>query len=523
MIATLDTDDDHERIARHLGLRKAFLSHIREKINPFVLSALDYKIQNVNSLNYDETLSPIEQVNAAMKKFGRISSAEIVTPPNVARMMLEALPDDAVTTDTVILDIAAKEGEFATAVMDYFGPKADKDKIYSLPTSTIAYEFTRKVYGLLGMPEDHVISDFITFDLLDPQKQSTIMCKLKELNIGLTLGNPPYQRDNVNNQRSHPIYPIYIDFAEELTLKGSLITPGRYLFNAGFTSKTWNKERLNSDHFKVVKYYTDSFEAFPTVDIKGGVAITYYDRESQLREKGVFYLYKELESVVKKVQDVEDIVGHNLAQLISSRGMYRFSDKLFKDHPEARESLSKGTGNMITSNSFELYPKVFLSEKPSDASSVIQVLGRENKRNYKWVRSDYILSNDFIAFYNVVLPEANGSGILGETLSTPLIISPNVGVTDTFISIGTFKKRKEAEACLKYIKTRFTRTLLGILKVTQHNPKDTWRLVPMQDFTENSDIDWSKSVEEIDRQLYRKYGLSDDEIAFIERMIKPMK
>lgn len=75
---------------------------------------------------------------------------------------------------------------------------------------------------------------------------------------------------------------------------------------------------------------------------------------------------------------------------------------------------------------------------------------------------------------------------------------------------------------LKYIQTKFARTLLGTLKVTQDNPKDTWANVPMQDFTPDSDIDWSKSIPEIDAQLYAKYGLSEEEIAFIESMIKPM-
>ena len=64
--------------------------------------------------------------------------------------------------------------------------------------------------------------------------------------------------------------------------------------------------------------------------------------------------------------------------------------------------------------------------------------------------------------------------------------------------------------------------MLGTLKATQHNPKDTWVNVPMQDFTKESDIDWSKTIEELDAQLYAKYGLSDEEIAFIESMIKPM-
>ena len=75
---------------------------------------------------------------------------------------------------------------------------------------------------------------------------------------------------------------------------------------------------------------------------------------------------------------------------------------------------------------------------------------------------------------------------------------------------------------MKYVKSKFARTMLGILKVTQNNAKPTWAKVPLQDFTENSDIDWSKSIPEIDKQLYKKYGLSEEEINFIESHVKEM-
>ena len=75
---------------------------------------------------------------------------------------------------------------------------------------------------------------------------------------------------------------------------------------------------------------------------------------------------------------------------------------------------------------------------------------------------------------------------------------------------------------MKYIKTKFARTLLGILKITQDNKRNTWRFVPLQDFTVDSDIDWSQSIEDIDRQLYRKYGLSQEEIEFIESKVRAM-
>lgn len=88
--------------------------------------------------------------------------------------------------------------------------------------------------------------------------------------------------------------------------------------------------------------------------------------------------------------------------------------------------------------------------------------------------------------------------------------------------IGKFPSLDEANGALKYIKTKFSRALLGVLKNTQHNPPITWRLIPTQDFTPNSDIDWSRPIPEIDRQLYRKYRLSDDEVEFIESHVKEM-
>ena len=127
-----------------------------------------------------------------------------------------------------------------------------------------------------------------------------------------------------------------------------------------------------------------------------------------------------------------------------------------------------------------------------------------------------------------MFPKANGSGSIGEVLSTPLIGTPLIGTpligyTETYISVGATDCIAEAEAILKYIKSKFARALLGILKVTQDNTKKVWEFVPIQDFTENSDIDWTKTVPEIDKQLYKKYGLSKEEIDFIETKVSPME
>lgn len=131
-------------------------------------------------------------------------------------------------------------------------------------------------------------------------------------------------------------------------------------------------------------------------------------------------------------------------------------------------------------------------------------------------------------YYKIIIPEANGSGAIGEVVPTPIIGQPIIGQptmghTDTFLSIGKFNNRTDAMAVYKYILTKFTRALLGSLKVTQHNAKECWQNVPLQDFTDKSDIDWSKSVAEIDQQLYKKYNLTQEEIDFIEKSIKPME
>lgn len=186
---------------------------------------------------------------------------------------------------------------------------------------------------------------------------------------------------------------------------------------------------------------------------------------------------------------------------------------------------SKGHRLSLGANIFEVFPELFEDDYENiQIEGKAKIYGRyENRRCYKWIKDTYITHPDNYKCFKVVIPEANGSGAIGEVLSTPIVGEPIVGYTDTFLGVGCFETNEEAEACMKYIKTKFARTMLGTLKATQHNPRDTWANVPLQDFTSSSDINWSASVADIDQQLYRKYGLSADEIAFIEKMIKPME
>ena len=333
------------------------------------------------------------------------------------------------------------------------------------------------------------------------------------------IGNPPFQKDSTGaNSNDTPLYHYFLDSSYEIADKVELIHPARFLFNAGGTPDEWNKKMLNDPHLKVEMFKQKSADIFANTDIKGGVAITYRDANVNFGAIGTFTAYSELNSIIKKVYTDN---FSSLSEKITNRGLYKYSNLAYKQEPE---ELKKTADKRIAPSSFERMPKLFTTDKPNDNHEYVQLLGNiKNQRVYRWFRKDFIQPVDNLEMYKVLVPKANGSGALGEVLSTPLIGTPLIGFTETYISIGETSSKEEAEACLKYIKSKFARVMLGVLKVTQNNAKPTWAYVPLQDFTSNSDIDWSKSIHEIDLQLYAKYVLSDEEVEFIETHVKEME
>ncbi|MBN1768709.1 MAG: Eco57I restriction-modification methylase domain-containing protein [Prolixibacteraceae bacterium] len=340
-----------------------------------------------------------------------------------------------------------------------------------------------------------------------------------DMKFNAVVGNPPYQL-TTEGTSDKPIYHLFLDIAFKISDKVTFITPGRFLFNAGKTPKEWNERILKDKHFKVIWYESDSTKVFPNVDIKGGVAVTFRDKSQNFGKIGTFSSYPEIETILEKVVDDS---FESLSDWVYAPESYRLSKSLHSIHPEIEAKLSKGHLYDLTTNIFEKLDDIFLNTKPNDGVDYIQIIGRiDNSRVLKWIKRKYVDKHANLDFYKVILPKSNGTGTLGETLSTPLVGDKAVGHNQTFISIGALKTKNEANNLLSYIKTKFTRLLLGSLKVTQDNKKDVWRNIPLQNFTSKSDIDWSKSIPEIDQQLYKKYGLTEEEIEFIESMIKPM-
>ncbi|MBQ8346521.1 MAG: Eco57I restriction-modification methylase domain-containing protein [Alphaproteobacteria bacterium] len=357
--------------------------------------------------------------------------------------------------------------------------------------------------------------------------RSKKILKFKELKGNNTMkfdfcvGNPPYQdfvKESQNKEFAPPVYNFFLDSAYSVAKVVEMIHPARFLYNSGSTPVCWNKKMLSDKHLKVLLYSQNSYDFFSNTDIKGGICITYRDIAKNFGAINVFSPYNELRKIVEKVHN---ITNRSISEIIYTQNRFNL-DELYKYNSEYRNVIgSDGKDKRFRNNIFDKIDSFSEEKKNADDIRVIGVV--KNKRTWRFIKKDFVdLTHENLFKWKVIVPRANGSGALGETLSNPLVIGLNNGYTQTFIGIGAFETEKEATSVLKYIKTKFARAMLSVLKNTQHNEKDTWEKVPLQDFTDNSDIDWSKSVHEIDLQLYKKYGLSDEEIAFIESRVKEM-
>lgn len=351
----------------------------------------------------------------------------------------------------------------------------------------------------------------------------------RAMKFDFVIGNPPYQDETLGENKGYapPIYHLFLDGAYKVADKVELIHPARFLFNAGSTPKSWNQKMLADPHLKVLHYEQDAKKIFPNTEIIGGIAITYHDGNRNFGCIGTFTAYPELNSILQKVQQHPNF--SNFSAIVITRTAYRLTDKLHDDCPQAIHQLSNGHAYDMSTNIFERLPQIFFAEKPNDNADYIRIIGREGgKRVYKFIRADYVNQVSNLFKYKIVSSKADGaSGTIGNPIPArimgmPSIEPPGTGSTESFFSIGAFDTLDEAQAALKYVKTKFARTMLGVLKTTQDITPQKWEHVPLQNFTSASDINWSKSIPEIDQQLYKKYDLDETEIQFIESHVKEM-
>lgn len=423
--------------------------------------------------------------------------------------------------DVKFLDIASKEGEFSVALYRRFGEKV-KPGLYAIATSPLAYEFTRKVYTLLGMPVENIYANFTSYDLIG-KNNNEIIKQLTDMKFDVVIGNPPYQEsDGGAGASAKPIYNQFVNVSKEV---GStylcIIMPSRWMAG-GKGLDEFRNAMLNDKHIVELHDFMHPEDVFPNTNNRGGVC--YFMRNAN---------YDNTEHKVKVVTHYENYSQSTQRSLqtddwdifIRENQAFGILDKVVKNVPDfvplsSYVSSRKPFGiesNIIRTSAYHA--------TKDDLDNPVLCYGKGERVGY--VEYAIISAHShWVNKWKVFTPRANNVGTeLNDDNLNSFIGAPNTICTEAYIVIGGDMnlRCKECGRILKYLKTKFVRYLHSLAKASHDATSKTYRFIPMQDFTKESDIDWGKSISEIDAQLYAKYGLTAEEIDFIESKIKPME
>ena len=349
---------------------------------------------------------------------------------------------------------------------------------------------------------------------------STYNSKNKEKNMRFNaiVGNPPYQviDGGGTGSSAQAVYNKFVDVARLIKPDYiSMIMPSRWM-TGGKGLDDFRLSMIKDKRIRKLHDYLDAKICFPTVAIEGGVCYFLWNRD----EEGLCEFVSHSKDAALTVERFLDDGDSNV--IIREIGALPIVDKIYYDKGSFSALVSVRNLFKIDSGALET----------SLVNNGYKVFGRyDSKRSYKYLRA-YSVDDErirlFVDKWKVFISKADGAaGQLGNPVPARIIGKaeiggPNILCTETFLAIGPFDTEAMAKNVVKYMETKFFRFLVGARKL-KNMTQDTYSFVPLQDFTDKSDIDWSESVENIDKQLYKKYGLTEEEIAFIEKMIKPMK
>ena len=553
-------EPNNARIARNLGISKVVLQGMLENADKFVLSRLDYKIHNLNQLSHDDSVEPIKRASVSVQKFGKLGESEVITPKHICKDMIDMI-DDAdlravLDSGSKVLDIAGKAGEFALAVFEKYialgyDKEALKDAIYTIPTSGITYEFTRMIYEILGLNVDNIASKFTSYSLLEvkdedgdidytkiaallrqnkPFDSITMNDEITEgdeiVNFDVVVGNPPYQENiggQSNRSLSKQLYPTMMQMAITINPKHlTMITPSRW-FTGNAQDRSFVKLRefvRDHNHFRKITNFLSSSDVFDGVSVPGGVNYFLFepDYSGEITFKEV---QQKTETCVER-----PLFEDGLEVILPMNRMISILQKVRASDFVSMEEIVTGRNPFgIPANDADLNKEMV---EIQDESHEISILCAYEK--IQFVSRDLITRNSSLCdHWKVFTSKMNGGAgtlldgkqvaILGRTF----VMGPGSICSNTLLAVGDFDNQTEAENLNKYMNTKFFRFMLGIKKIAQVLTSNIYSFVPQQNFKNNSDITWANGLSDIDKQLYAKYGLEEDEITFIESMIKPME
>lgn len=548
--------DENIRLSKNLYLDKGIIEKISKVMDPFKRSRLDYKIQNISMLACDELVAPLTRAMTSIKKFNRMSVSEVITPSKLCDKMIDLLPENGlkeiVSKKEKLLDIASKSGEYAVSLYKRltselgYSHEDIRDIIYSIPTSSIAYEFTRRFYEILDINVENIAAGFNTYDLLDVKndkdevdykrisgilKQEKPFGKIvledeikageKTVRFGAVIGNPPYQIGDGGAQASaKPIYQYFVLLGKQLSNRYSCyITPTRW-FAGGKGLDEFRDMMLRDKTIKELHDFLTPEDIFPNTNNRGGVC--YFISDHEKNDAEVKVITHQNNSIISNVK--RNLMVENIDILIRDSIAICVIDKVFKTKNErdlsSIVSPRKPFGiesNIIKNSKFK--------NTPTELTNPVVCIGKNRIKGY--IEKEDIKSHpEWINKWKVYVPRANNIGTeLNDDNLNSFVGEPNSICTEAYIAVGVYTDMDvvEAKNLCKYLTSKFARFLHKQAKASQDASSKTYRFIPLQDFTGKSDIDWSKPIDNIDEQLFDKYNLSQEEREHIKNSIKDME
>lgn len=501
-----------------------------------------------------------------------LSNDEVFTPPEVANAMLDMLPQEVFSDKNAkFLDPACKSGVFLREIAKRLLVGLEKEipdlqervthiftkQLYAIAITELTSLLSRRsVYCSKDASGKYSVTEFERPDgniYFTPSKHrwidgkchycgaseseygeenrkglethayqfihNAIPGELENMKFDVIIGNPPYQLSDGGGTGSSamPIYQHFVESAKKLKPRHlTMIIPARW-FVGGKGLDNFRESMLSDNRLLELHDFGNSSDCFPSVAIEGGVCYFLWSRDTRglckvyshatdgnvtmverpLLEEGsdVFIRQNEIISVIRKVMSKKE---KSFSSIVSPRNPYNFRDEF------------------LTST--------------STAADSIKVFGvKEKKRTYlAFPKSSIGRNSEELPKYRLYISKADGAaGSIGYPIPARIIGRTEIGepgtaCTETFLRVGPFNDKEETQNAQKYMETRFFRALVGARK-GKNMTQNTYSFAPLQNFSTSSDIDWSKSISEIDDQLYKKYELTEEEIAFINEMINSME